>query len=384
VSRAGAALSTEADPRRAAVEAAAGALRAAGASRADAALVLACRVPPEACGALLSAAADTLGTEVLAGASAAGVLAGPLDAEEETAVAVLALVGVEAEAFLLDDLAGAEEGAGLEVEARIGGSARERDLVMILADAASLDARRLVAGLGETLAPALVVGAGTSCGRGGSGVQWRGLQVASGAASGLVLRGEVPPRVVVSQGCRPVTDAMTVTRSEGHWVLEIDGRPALEVYREVARGPLAEDLRRASGRLLVALPGSAGCAALARGDFAVRNVSGFAEPRGAFAVAEALRPGARIALALRDGDLARDDLKRALEGVDGEGEAACALYLSCTGRGRALFGHPGLEVAYVDQAVGVPLAGLFGSFQIAPVAGRTELLTYAGVLALAG
>jgi small ligand-binding sensory domain FIST len=124
--------------------------------------------------------------------------------------------------------------------------------------------------------------------------------------------------------------------------------------------------------------------------YVARSLAGFAPERRAFALVEELRPGARIRLALRDADLAREDLKRALDGMRsgpparGQG-AALGLYLSCSGRGRGLFRHAGLETAYVAQALEpAPVGGMFGAFQFGPVAGATELLTYAGVLALLG
>ena len=59
--------------------------------------------------------------------------------------------------------------------------------------------------------------------------------------------------------------------------------------------------------------------------------------------------------------------------------------MSCSGRGQGLFGYAGLETAYVAGAIApAPLGGMFGSFQFGPVAGATERLTYAGVLALVG
>ena len=63
---------------------------------------------------------------------------------------------------------------------------------------------------------------------------------------------------------------------------------------------------------------------------------------------------------------------------------ALGLYLDCSARGAAFFGVPGLEAAYLEHAFGeTPVAGMFGSCEIAPVGdGAPELLTYTGVLAL--
>jgi small ligand-binding sensory domain FIST len=164
-------------------------------------------------------------------------------------------------------------------------------------------------------------------------------------------------------------------------IAAIAGRAALDVYREAARGPLAADLRRASSFVMVAIP-APGERSLARGRYRVRNVVGFAEPRGAFAVPEPVGRGQEIAFALRDPEGARDDLRALCDSLGGARPAA-ALYLGCCGRGRSLFGVAGLESGYLAGALPTAaLAGMQGPCQIAPVGGRPELLTYAGVLAL--
>jgi len=373
VIRASAALARDDDPGRAAAAAAEKARAALGSV--DAALVFAAGYGAGARHAA-NAAADALAAPAVAGAVGHGVLAGGDEEEERPAVAILALAGLDATPFRLADLAGAEEAAGAELEAALGRSAREGDLVVLLADPVALDVRRLLAGCDEVLAPGSLVGAAAAIGPDGRpGLVWTGREAVASGACGLVLHLPQPARVVVGHGCRPITDPLPVTRADGHWVLELAGRPALDVYREAAGAPLAADLRRAGELVVAALPRG-------RGDeFVVRPVAGFAPERRAFALAEDLRLGTPLRLALRDADLAREDLARAL--ATASAPAAAALYLSCSGRGRGLFRHAGLEAAVVAHALGAtPLAGLFGSFQFGPVAGATELHTYAAVLAL--
>jgi small ligand-binding sensory domain FIST len=44
---------------------------------------------------------------------------------------------------------------------------------------------------------------------------------------------------------------------------------------------------------------------------------------------------------------------------------------------------PGLEAAYLERFFGsAPIAGMFGSCEIGPIGGGSELLTHTGVLAL--
>ena len=131
----------------------------------------------------------------------------------------------------------------------------------------------------------------------------------------------------------------------------------------------------------MALPRDAG-ETLAPGSYLVRNVAGFAPSENAFAIPEQLLPGRRIALAHRDPEVAREDLKAMLAGLAG-GSPAGALYFNCCARGAGFFGVQDLEAAYLEQALGpAPWLGVFGSCEIGPIGGRTELLTYTGVLAL--
>jgi small ligand-binding sensory domain FIST len=376
VLQAGTALARDDDPARAAAAAALAALEACGTERADAALVFVAGPGADATRAG-AAAASVLGTRAIASAAAHGVLAEGLDEEERPAVSGLALTGVEATPFRLEHLVGAEEAAGAELEAALQRSTRPGDLVVLLADPVALDMPRLLGSIDEAMPPRALVGAAAAVGaRGRAALLWCGREVAAGGACGLVVHLDAPPRIFVTHGCRPITELLHVTRAEGHWILEIDGRPAIEVYREAAGSPLGADLLRAGERLLVALPrGPSG------DDFIVRHVTGFATERRAFAMADPLRAGATFRLALRDADLAREDLQRALAVADGP--AAAGLYLSCPGRGQRLFRHAGLETATVANALGTtPIAGMFGSFQFGPVAASTELHTYAAVLTM--
>jgi small ligand-binding sensory domain FIST len=386
VSCAGVALSIHPDAARATAEAAEAALARLPGRRADAAFVFAAGHGREAA-RVPAAARERLGIAALAGAAGHGVLAGASEEEERPAVAVLALAGLEATPVRLPELAGAEDAAGAELEGALGRSAEEGDLLVLFADPLALDAPRLLRALDEVLAPGSVVGAGAALGP-DTALQWCGSEVVSGGACGLVLHLGRPARILLGQGCRPVTGPLVVTRADGHWLLELDGRPALDAYRDAAGGPLAADLRRAAECLLVALPPAGVAPGAGRsphepaGDgFVARGVAGFAPERRALALPDEVRVGTALRLALRDGDLARDDLARAL--ASAEGPPAAVLYVSCPGRGQRLFRHAGLEAAYVARALEpAPVGGLFGSFQLGPVAGATQLLTYAGVLTL--
>jgi small ligand-binding sensory domain FIST len=301
--------------------------------------------------------------------------------EGGSAVSVLAFSGLEVHPFLLPELARDGASFGGEIADRLGAPPRSRDLVVLLPDPRAARSEGFLDGMQRALGPAPIVGAGAADPLSHQPLQWCGSEIESGALAGIALRAPRTPRLGITQACRPATALLTVTRAEQHWVLELDGRPALDVYREAVGGPLAEDLRRAAAFVLAALPRDA-AAPLEPGGYLVRNLAGFAVERRAFALPEPLARGDQIAFVQREPEAAREDLKRVLEQLGGR-KPALGLYFDCCARGASFFGVPGLEAAYLQNALGAaPVGGMFGSCEIGPIAGHPELLTYTGVLAL--
>jgi small ligand-binding sensory domain FIST len=376
---AGAGFSTHLDAEVAAREAAAQAGAAAGG--ADAALIFAGPAHRENARVLVAAATGELGTTRIAGGLAHGVIGAGHELEGGAGVSVLAVRGLDAEPIWVPELADREDVAAEEIAERLAGGARDSDLIVLIPDPRALQPDALLARVRDVVGTAAVVGAGAGDPISDAPLVWSGRAIGGGALSGLVLRGARARRIGVTQACRPVTELLTVTRAQGPWILELEGRPALDVYREAAREPLADDLRRAASFVLAALPRDA-AAPLAPGGYLVRNIAGFAPDANAFAIPVAVEKGDRIALVHREPETAREDLKSMLAGL-GSDVPGLALFFDCCARGAGFFGVPGLESAYLEQALGgAPLAGMFGSCEIGPIAGRPELLTYTGVLAL--
>lgn len=376
---AGVGFSTEVDAAIAAREAAEQAL--AGAGSADAALVFVGPRHRPVVASLIADLGEALGTKRIVGGLAHGVMAAGAELEGGFGVSVMAVRGLDAQPFWVPELAGNEDALEHELLVRLGGQARDGDLVVLIPDPGALDPEAVLESIAAGCGAATVVGAGAGDPVNAAPLVWSGSDRGSGALAGLVLRGARARRVGVTQACRPVTPLLTITRAQPPWILELDGRPALDVYREAARSPLADDLSRAAAFVLAGVPRDAG-APLAPGGYLVRNIGGFAPDANAFAISEPLEKGDRILLVHREPETARDDLQAMLAGL-GDGTPGLGLYFDCCARGAGFFGVPGLEAAYIERALGdTPIAGMFGSCELGPIGGRTELLTYTGVLAL--
>jgi small ligand-binding sensory domain FIST len=235
-----------------------------------------------------------------------------------------------------------------------------------------------------------------------SGVFSGGLSgVAFGPGVGLVSR--------VTQGCKPVSKARTVTQADGNLILTLDGEPALDVLLADLKVSLdhpqeaMESVRSTlvglveAGEELVRQTGNFG------NDVTVRHIIGLDGVRRGVAIGDHVQTGARMAFCQRNTQAARADLLRVcaeireeLEPADMPLQTATALadselesaphparriagavYVSCAGRGGPHFGGPSAELQLVRKALGdVPLVGFFAGGEIA----YDHLYGYTGVM----
>jgi len=198
-----------------------------------------------------------------------------------------------------------------------------------------------------------------------------------GGLSGVLFGGGVAISTGLSQGCGLIGHKHRITRAQRNIIQTIDDRPALEVFKEEIGEVLARDLRRVGGYIFAALP----IAGSDTGDYLVRNLIGVDPERGLLAIGDMVTPGTEIQFARRDAETARDDLRRMIEGLKARlpGPPRGALYHSCLGRGRNLFGEDSAELRLVQELLGdVPLAGFYANGEIS----HNRLYGYTGVLTL--
>lgn len=201
--------------------------------------------------------------------------------------------------------------------------------------------------------------------------------ISEGGVSGVVFTDQVIVSTRHTQGCSPLGDAHVVTDAQRNVVIELDGRPALDVLREDA-GLLNEvDLDRVGGTVFAALPVSESDT----GDYVVRNVVGLDAERGLVAVGENVRKGHKLVFCRRDRRSAVEDMARMLDSMKSGlfTRPRGAVYFSCLGRGASLFGETSKELAMIREGLGdVPLVGFYCNGEIS----HNRLYGYTGVLTL--
>jgi small ligand-binding sensory domain FIST len=214
--------------------------------------------------------------------------------------------------------------------------------------------------------------------------------VFTGGLSGVLFGPEVGLISRVTQGCQPIGPLRNVTQAERNYVLTLDGQPALDcVLEDLGLAPdlPIDELSEELSTTLVGL--NTGAEDLPHGpgqfgaDTLVRHLVGVDPNNRVLAVGDEVAPGMHLTFCRRDPAAAKADLLRIAREIrseldsGGAGQAAGALYVSCSGRGGPHFGARNAELQAVRSALGeVPLVGFFAGGEIA----RDHLYGYTGVL----
>ena len=343
---------------------------------------------PDDVSAALVAAERTIGAPHSIGCSSShGVIGGGHGIEDVSAVSVFvaAGAGLSVRSFHLEVMPTPES------IAVVGAPQLEPDdnLAVILADAYSFPVEGFVEESTESLGGLPIVG-GLAVGGQGSGSTRLLIdgRVVDRGAVGLVLGGSASIEAVVSQGCRPVGNPMTVTRCEGNVILELAGRPALQRLEDLLLTLSPGDQAIAGTGLQIGVVHDEYADQHEQGDFLVRSLVRVDSERRALVIADDVQVGQTVSFQLRDAEAASDDLQRMLarwgKSTDTRRPAG-ALLFSCNGRGERFFttsDHDALTLR--DELGGAEVAGFFAAGEIGPVAGRNHLHRFSAAVVVFG
>lgn len=203
--------------------------------------------------------------------------------------------------------------------------------------------------------------------------------VGNGGFSGALFSPDVAVTAGLSQGCSPLGAIHEITAGDANIVYELDGRPAIDVFKEDIGEMLARDLERAAGYVHVAFPVSGADTA----DYMVRDLMGIDPESGWLGVGSEIAVGDRMMFVRRDPLSAQQDLGRMLKDVKKRlpGPARGAVYVSCVARGPSMFGDEETEAEIVSDGLGgTPVIGFYASGEIC----HDRIYGYTGVLLVFG
>ncbi len=325
-----------------------------------------------------------LGDALLLGCSAGGVIGGGHEVEQRPgfSITLASLPGVEIAPFTVTDDELPNEDASPDAwAALVHATPDSNPHFVLLADPFSMRIDDLVVGLDYAFPLAAKVGGMASAGaRSGVNALYLGDRVIKSGGVGVALTGNVAVDTVVAQGCRPIGEPMQITRCERNALLEVEGRPPMEVLQELYSRANGHDQQLFNGSLFLGLVMDELAGEYKLGDFLIRNLMGVDREHGAVYIGAMLREHQTVQFHLRDAGTASDDLRNMLGMYLAEHEprhAEGALLFSCLGRGAGLFGAPDHDTDLFREFVGpVPLGGFFCNGEIGQVGGGTYVHGY--------
>jgi len=344
-----------------------------GRRRPDLAAIFACGPEPDDTAAALERSAAMSGATTVVGCSAAGVIGDGRGVELSSSVSVWVaeLPEVALRSFHLEVLRTSESIAVVGMPTR---SVDDRAAVLLV-DPYSFPVDAFVEQTNEAL-PGLPLSGGLASGLRGAGSTRLLVDgvVHDRGAVGVVLGGDVSLAALVSQGCRPVGPAMTVTAAEGNVLLELAGVPATEKLQRILTDLPPQEQAMVSGGLQIGVAMDEYVDEFSLGDFLVRGVVGAEPARRGLVVGDVVQVGQTVQFQVRDADTAAADLSVTLEQARPVAPVRGALLFSCTGRGSSLFTTPDHDVRLVKAGLGAGgVAGFFAAGEIGPVGGRNHL-----------
>ena len=386
--RAAVGVSTHVDPARCALEAAGQIAQQLDGVSPDWCIAFATYAEPSQLSAMLSTLSEAVGTPYVTGCSGAGILAGGSEIEEGPALGVLAVASdqIHATPFLFKDEGDNGLTAGVRLGQRLQSSRGSNDLLLVWPDPFHVRPDRLLQSLEAVLGNVPVAGGAASAPNGSTTTfQFCGAESETAAVSGIRLGGSFHRTIGITQGCRPLGEPLRVTRAHDNLILEIEGRPALQLLKEIAPAGILAEPNWALDFLFVGLVPDGISGAPETGEYLIRNILSINDD-GVLAIGDRIEDGQRIVFALREPDAARRDLSALLHrlrpsktGLDYQ----FGLYFNCLARGRSLYNEGGVDAALLREALpDVPLLGFFCNAEIGPLGGLNQLFTYTGVLVL--
>lgn len=321
---------------------------------------------------------STLRPGVLLGATAVSVLGGAREVEEHPGVSLWAARLPAPAVPVRLDLVTTPDGPA--VVGMPDGTGAAGTLVLV-PDPFSFPADSLLDRLAD-LAPGLTVVGGMASAARGPGGNRLVLDdaVFTDGAVGALLDPSVEVTTVVSQGCRPIGQPLTVTRAERNIVYELAGRPAFERLQQTLGALTPEERGLAAGGIHLGRVIDERRVDFDRGDFLVRAVLGADRSVGAIAVGDEVEVGSTVQFQVRDAASADEDLRELLAGRS----ADAALVFTCNGRGMRLFGVPDHDAGMIADhlSTATASAGMFCAGELGPVGGRSFLHGFTASVAL--
>ncbi len=189
--------------------------------------------------------------------------------------------------------------------------------------------------------------------------------------------------IAASHGLKSFSEPQQISQSDSYDLVSIQNTSAVKHLNKAWQsfGEQHEDLPL---HQIVAIYANTKTA-LMQGEYNVASIISYDELNGSITLSKTLQENDWIRWAIRDVNAAQIDIvKTATElGQQLEDEPAFALLFSCLGRGPSFYDGSDQDLELLKTLFpNLPIIGFYGNGEIAPIAGKSEMLQYSAVIAL--
>ncbi|MBI1974704.1 MAG: FIST C-terminal domain-containing protein [Candidatus Zambryskibacteria bacterium] len=200
-------------------------------------------------------------------------------------------------------------------------------------------------------------------------------KVYSGSVVGLGLVGNFKIGIGVKHGWLPVGVPMKVTKSQGAVLHELDGKPAINLYRDYFGAEEAQKLQKETlAKLAITYP--LGMTVEGSDEMLIRDPITVDE-KGSITCAAEIPEGSEIRLMVGSREeavkVAKIAAEKAVEQLDGLPPKAVIIF-NCIARNKLFGEHSGEEISAIQEVVGkaTPLIGFYTYGEQAPLGGEVR------------
>ncbi|HMQ52502.1 MAG TPA: FIST N-terminal domain-containing protein [Anaerolineae bacterium] len=327
-----------------------------------------------------------LSPELLIGCTAEGVISRDKEIERSAAITLVAahLPGVQMSPFALQAASWDDFLADQVSLMNVVGAPPNTKLIMLLADPYTTPMDTVLAAFNHSYPGVPMVGGMASgSARPGGNALFFNQRLLNNGAVGVAFAGAFDVDVVVSQGCRPIGEPVSITSVKENMILSLDYDPPLIRLREIVSDLSEQDRQLLENGLYICRVINDEEDELGRGDFLIRGVMGIDQQSGALVVGDYFENDEVVQFHLRDASTAKEDLEMMLTPQQFYGPPSGGFLFSCNGRGTRLYDHPNGDISTIQRVIGdVSLAGFFCAGEIGPVGGKNFLHGQTASLAL--
>ena len=204
-------------------------------------------------------------------------------------------------------------------------------------------------------------------------------------AGGLAMAGMTDFVAGVTQSCATLGEPMFVTETKDDLILSLDGKPALEVFTEVAKEFEFRDMEQAAEQLLLSFPLDPEEPLFTGEGAMARHVTGVDVNSQGITTSQIIHQGGVVSFAYRNHKSAEIDIRAMLTRLKNKNSNTpdFGIYFNCASRGEALYGRSNVDTQIIKEILGeFPLIGFYGGYELAQMPQGVQLYTYTGVLVL--